>query len=554
MTKAVALIGIVLVLSAEAFQLQRLAKQLFLSKRAGLNAGTTAVKEDLLSFSSLKDSLKKNVAELNTGGWFPVGPVNTFDDKLPFDITIASSKLAVWRNPLDKDNSLTGGWSVMLDVCPHRLAPLSQGRVDMKSGCLECPYHGWQFESSGRCILIPQLPKEELSSLSNPKSSASSLPVYLLSGILWAFVPLPAGPASYFPQMPDELAPQTKVPLTNAVIRDFYYSYDFLVENFFDIAHIPFAHHTLQSTRADGAPLNITMLTDISNTTHLQVQYGDIMRGRPREGIISFSPPSIYTLQTRYADIANQILKPTLTLYVMPVEPGKSRAIIGSSFPLKGIFKLIFRPWLLHILSNRFVDSDLWVHDQEVAARRLDVSRSELPKQSNDLPEPTLSATDAANAQPRLPRTLQPLLPKYTLITRQGDVGVNAWRNFWVKSGMASSPVFGPLFNAPQVPHSRQADRYEGHVKYCKICQNALKNAGRVHKWSILLALLPTVFNAALWVRGLGVALFCAAQVISSKIINGLNGSIRGDKLTAAQFAPDDKDKPRADSALRSRR
>ena len=539
MTKAAVYIGVILAvfLNVDTFKFSRISKPLILSQKdVYFSARSTLVDEDLSSsIEELKDSLKKKVAALNTGGWFPVGPVNTFDDKLPFDITIASSKLAVWRNPLDKDNSLTGGWSVLLDVCPHRLAPLSQGRVDMKSGCLECPYHGWQFESSGTCTLIPQLPKEELSSLSNPKSSASSLPAYLLSGILWAFVPLPAGPASYFPQLPDELVPQTKLPLTNAVIRDFYYSYDFLVENFFDIAHIPFAHHTLQSTRADGVPLNITILTDLSNSTNLQVQYGDVMRGRPREGIMSFTPPSIYTLQTRFTDVSNHLFKPVLTLYVMPVEPGKSRAIIGSSFPLKGIFKLIFQPWLLHILSNRFVDSDLWVHDQEVAARKI---------QSDD-PAEALPNTEAAK-QPQKLRSLRPLLPKYALIASQGDVGVTSWRNFWVKSGMAASPVFGPFFNAPQVPHSKQADRYEGHVKYCKICQSALKNAVRVNRWSVLLALLPTVFNAALWVRGLGVALFCAAQVVSTKIINGLNGSIRGDKLTAAQFAPDDKEKPRS--------
>ena len=29
------------------------------------------------------------------------------------------------------------------------LAPLSQGRVDGATGCLECPYHGWQFAADG---------------------------------------------------------------------------------------------------------------------------------------------------------------------------------------------------------------------------------------------------------------------------------------------------------------------------------------------------------------------------------------------------------------------
>eukprot|EP00966_Prymnesium_polylepis_P267498 6179543-Prymnesium_polylepis.1 len=44
----------------------------------------------------------------------------------------------------------------MSDACPHRLAPLSEGRVDAE-GRIECPYHGWTFSESGECTKIPQL-------------------------------------------------------------------------------------------------------------------------------------------------------------------------------------------------------------------------------------------------------------------------------------------------------------------------------------------------------------------------------------------------------------
>lgn len=43
----------------------------------------------------------------------------------------------------------------MLDVCPHRSAPLSQGRI-VKSG-IECPYHGWRFGIDGKCAAVPGL-------------------------------------------------------------------------------------------------------------------------------------------------------------------------------------------------------------------------------------------------------------------------------------------------------------------------------------------------------------------------------------------------------------
>ncbi|HEX6865728.1 MAG TPA: aromatic ring-hydroxylating dioxygenase subunit alpha [Caulobacteraceae bacterium] len=41
------------------------------------------------------------------------------------------------------------------DVCPHRAAPLSAGRL--VEGVIECPYHGWKFRTDGQCVAIPSL-------------------------------------------------------------------------------------------------------------------------------------------------------------------------------------------------------------------------------------------------------------------------------------------------------------------------------------------------------------------------------------------------------------
>jgi phenylpropionate dioxygenase-like ring-hydroxylating dioxygenase large terminal subunit len=46
----------------------------------------------------------------------------------------------------------------LTDRCPHRFAPLSRGRVIGET--IECPYHGWRFDGTGRCRAIPGLLEE----------------------------------------------------------------------------------------------------------------------------------------------------------------------------------------------------------------------------------------------------------------------------------------------------------------------------------------------------------------------------------------------------------
>lgn len=72
-------------------------------------------------------------------------------------------------------------WQAFLDVCPHRLIPLSEGRLtDAKE--LQCAYHGWCFESSGKCTAIPQG-----GNANNPRTSATVYQCAVKQGKLSCF-------------------------------------------------------------------------------------------------------------------------------------------------------------------------------------------------------------------------------------------------------------------------------------------------------------------------------------------------------------------------------
>jgi phenylpropionate dioxygenase-like ring-hydroxylating dioxygenase large terminal subunit len=45
--------------------------------------------------------------------------------------------------------------TLVAQLCPHRLVPLSAATVD--GGRLRCAYHGWEFDDSGACVLLPSL-------------------------------------------------------------------------------------------------------------------------------------------------------------------------------------------------------------------------------------------------------------------------------------------------------------------------------------------------------------------------------------------------------------
>lgn len=71
----------------------------------------------------------------------------------PHPFTLFGRQLVLWRDA-------AGAWRCFQDACPHRLAPLSEGRV--VEGQLVCSYHGWSFEGTGKCTRVPQVGAERL--------------------------------------------------------------------------------------------------------------------------------------------------------------------------------------------------------------------------------------------------------------------------------------------------------------------------------------------------------------------------------------------------------
>ncbi|NBP50015.1 MAG: Rieske (2Fe-2S) protein [Actinobacteria bacterium] len=64
----------------------------------------------------------------------------------PIRRTLLGTHVVLWRDAGHRVSALP-------DRCSHREAKLSLGTV--KDGCIECPYHGWQFAADGTCTHVP---------------------------------------------------------------------------------------------------------------------------------------------------------------------------------------------------------------------------------------------------------------------------------------------------------------------------------------------------------------------------------------------------------------
>jgi phenylpropionate dioxygenase-like ring-hydroxylating dioxygenase large terminal subunit len=92
----------------------------------------------------------------------------------PVRVTVAGEPVALFRGASGKVGAL-------IDRCPHRGVALSLGRV-AADGTLECPFHGWRFDTSGANRAVPLNPQARCETL-----GAAALPVREIGDLIWVY-------------------------------------------------------------------------------------------------------------------------------------------------------------------------------------------------------------------------------------------------------------------------------------------------------------------------------------------------------------------------------
>ncbi|MDA0797539.1 MAG: Rieske 2Fe-2S domain-containing protein [Chloroflexi bacterium] len=149
----------------------------------------------------------------------------------PLDIRLLGEDLTAFR---------TGDGSVGLvqTNCPHRGAPLYYGRPE--DGGIRCAYHGWMFDTKGRCVDMPNEPEE---SNFKDKVSVAAYPCIERNGIVWTYMGAEATP----PPLPDlewNLVPEDHAYVTKRIQNC---SFMQALEGEIDSSHSTFLHSALNN-------------------------------------------------------------------------------------------------------------------------------------------------------------------------------------------------------------------------------------------------------------------------------------------------------------------
>ena len=108
--------------------------------------------------------------------WYPV----CIADELANDAPLRAQVLGL---PFVAFRDTAGQAHVLADTCIHRGGSLGRGKL--VNGRIACPYHGWQYDGTGRCMHIPAL-KEGAKIPARAK--ADSYPTLERYGIIFAFL------------------------------------------------------------------------------------------------------------------------------------------------------------------------------------------------------------------------------------------------------------------------------------------------------------------------------------------------------------------------------
>lgn len=110
-----------------------------------------------------------------TNSWYVAGFAEDFPKMKLIGQTIAAKSIVMWRSDEDKVVAFDGR-------CVHKRMPLKDGRL-LPDGTVQCAYHGFCYNSAGKCVRIPSQPDGAIPS----GAALRPFPVIEQDGLVWVW-------------------------------------------------------------------------------------------------------------------------------------------------------------------------------------------------------------------------------------------------------------------------------------------------------------------------------------------------------------------------------
>ncbi|EES04263.1 chlorophyllide a oxygenase, chloroplastic [Sorghum bicolor] len=261
--------------------------------------------------------------------WYPVAFSSDLKDDTMVPIDCFEEQWVIFRG---KD----GRPGCVQNTCAHRACPLHLGSVN--EGRIQCPYHGWEYSTDGKC--------EKMPSTKMLNVRIQSLPCFEQEGMVWIW-PGDDPPKATIPS----LLPPSGFTIHAEIVMELPVEHGLLLDNLLDLAHAPFTH---TSTFAKGwsVPSLVKFLTPASGLQGYWDPYPIDMEFRPPCMVLStigISKPG--KLEGKSTQQCSTHLH---QLHVcLPSSRNKTRLLYRMS--------LDFAPWLKHVPLMHL----LWSHFAE---------------------------------------------------------------------------------------------------------------------------------------------------------------------------------------------
>ncbi len=160
--------------------------------------------------------------------WYVILESKEVKSGKPVGVTRLGEKMVLWRDAQGKVTCTS-------DLCPHRGVALSSGKII--GDCIQCPFHGFEFDSSGRCRMIPANGKNAEPPRAFQVRAYPTRESHDFIYIWWG------EPRETYPELPffDTIDETHSSYFT---FHDHWAThYSRAIENQLDVVHLPFVHH-----------------------------------------------------------------------------------------------------------------------------------------------------------------------------------------------------------------------------------------------------------------------------------------------------------------------